>query len=128
VENAWYVVSAVDAMGYAGGYAPPVQAGTPSDANATHLVASLQMASPSSLQRGAWVQFVVPRPTNVRITVYAVDGRRLRTLFDGPHEAGVERILWDGRDAVGRRVAPGMYVVRFALGDTELTQKLVLTR
>jgi hypothetical protein len=128
LENAWYVVSAVDATSYAGGYAAPVQAGAPSDANPAHLVASLQMASPSSLQRGAWVQFVVPQAAPVRITVYSVDGRRLRTLVDGRHDAGVERILWDGRDDTGRRVAPGMYVVRFALGERELTQKLVLTR
>ena len=128
VQNAWYVVSAVDATSYAGGYASPVQAGTASDANQPRLLASLQTVSPSSLRHGAWIQFVMPHAAPARVTVYSVDGRRLRTLFDGPRAAGVDRIHWNGRDDAGRRVAPGMYVVRFALDGSELTQKLVLTR
>ena len=38
------------------------------------------------------------------VEVYAVDGRRVRTLGSGP------RPVWNGRDAAGRRVPQGTYI------------------
>jgi len=44
-----------------------------------------------------------------RITIYDAGGRRLRRLHEGTPATG--RIGWDGRDADGRPVAPGVYFV-----------------
>ena len=46
----------------------------------------------------------------VSMTVYDVLGRRVRQVWDGPLGAGSHRFTWDGRDAVGREVAAGVYV------------------
>jgi len=128
VTGAWYVVSAVDASGYAGGYAAPVQAGTASDAGDIPPVASLHAASPGSLRRGVWVQFALPRSGAADVAIYSVDGRLRRTLHAGSKHAGVHRSFWDGRDDGGQSVAPGVYLLRFALDERSFSQKLVLTR
>ena len=46
----------------------------------------------------------------VSLTVYDVLGRRVRQVWQGPLGAGRHRFVWDGRDAVGKAVAAGVYL------------------
>jgi len=55
--------------------------------------------------------------------VYAVDGRRVRRLLARP--SGTELDLrWDGRDAAGRAVPAGAYVIRVKAGDFSATHEV----
>jgi len=60
----------------------------------------------------------VPRP--VEIGVYDLSGRLVRIVHDGPELNGrYEDKAWDGRDAGGQLVPPGLYIVRIAVeGDS----------
>ena len=55
------------------------------------------------------------------VRIYDAAGRLVRTLAGRP-------ATWDGRDTAGRRVAPGVYVLRVGVGGDEAETKLVLTR
>ena len=46
-----------------------------------------------------------------RLAIHDLAGREVRVLVDGD-VSGTTRAGWDGRDASGRRVAPGLYVAR----------------
>ena len=61
---------------------------------------------------GVTVPYVLPAAGIVRVAVYDVLGRLVRVLTDGPLDGGPHDARWDGRDASGRRVASGAYVVR----------------
>jgi len=50
----------------------------------------------------------------VDLTVYSVDGRRVRTLVRGIREPGEYETVWDGRDDGGRAVRAGVYFARLA--------------
>jgi hypothetical protein len=55
----------------------------------------------------------------------------VRTLVDATWPAGEREVPWDARDAAGRAVPPGVYLVRLDVGpgkDAAVTQRLVLTR
>lgn len=55
-----------------------------------------------------------------RVSVHDVGGREVRVLVDGELPAAGNRTSWDGRDAAGRRVSAGVYLVRVAtLGRVE---------
>ena len=54
----------------------------------------------------------LPREGPVALNVYDLLGRRVRTLVDRVLPAGEQRVLWDGRDASGQAVAPGVYFAR----------------
>ena len=58
------------------------------------------------------------RSTQVEVSVYALDGRRVRRLFSGTQSAGPQAQTWDGRDGGGQLVAPGLYLSRVDV-DTE---------
>jgi hypothetical protein len=64
--------------------------------------------------------FTLARPATVDLRVYDVAGRLVRTLVNDPLGPGAHEIRWDGRDASGLDVAPGVYFVRLrALGETQ---------
>jgi flagellar hook assembly protein FlgD len=64
----------------------------------------------------------------VRIEVYDVLGRRIRTLVDERRRAGPHRTVWRGRNALGRKVASGVYFLRLRAGETTATRKVVIVR
>jgi hypothetical protein len=62
------------------------------------------------------------------VTIYAPDGNRIRSLYDGTMPAGRNELFWDGRNDRGKAVAAGVY---FAVAETEwntFIRKLVLIR
>jgi hypothetical protein len=64
----------------------------------------------------------------VRLRVYDVSGRLVRTLVDGPQGKGHHDVPWDGRSDDGRRVGAGVYFVRLELGSETTAGKLVLMK
>jgi hypothetical protein len=65
---------------------------------------------------------------HVRIRVFDVTGRLVRTLVNRFESPGANFVVWDGRDEIGAPVASGIYFCRFdARGFTE-TRKMVLLR
>jgi len=55
------------------------------------------------------LRYRLARDGNVRLTVYDLAGREVRTLVDGPRTAGEHQVVWDGTDAAGRPAASGVY-------------------
>jgi hypothetical protein len=61
-----------------------------------------------------------------RLEIVNVAGRRVRLLEDGLHAPGEHEIAWDAADGRGRRVARGVYWVRWMAGGRQATRKVVL--
>jgi flagellar hook assembly protein FlgD len=61
----------------------------------------------------------------VRLRIYDVTGRLVRTLLDREEKPGTRQIVWDGRDDDGTAVALGLYVCSFQAPGYHRTQKLV---
>ena len=55
----------------------------------------------------------LPRRTTLALAVFDISGRRIRELA-GPalFDAGSHTLRWDGRDAAGTRVPPGLYLLK----------------
>ena len=53
----------------------------------------------------------------VSAAVYDARGARVRDLGSGWRASGKHRLIWDGRDALGRAAVSGRYFCRIALGD-----------
>ncbi len=65
---------------------------------------------------------------DVRLEVFDIAGRRLRTLHNGWLEAGRHTIQWDGKDAAGGDVASGLYMYRLTSGEWTEARKMQLVR
>jgi len=66
--------------------------------------------------------------TPVRIEIYDVTGRLVRTLVNEPLAAGSYETRWDSRDERGQSVAAGIYFYRLVTSDADLTRKMVVLR
>jgi len=64
----------------------------------------------------------------VRLSVYDVNGRMVRALFDGPVPAGRHELAWDARDDRGRPLPAGTYMLRAQIGQSTASRKITLLR
>ena len=71
------------------------------------------------------IPFTLAAADAVRLQVYDLRGRLVRTLWDGPLAAGPHRLDWDGRNAAGRPVASGVYLYRLEVGGQVHSRKLL---
>ncbi|MBD3220424.1 type I pullulanase [bacterium] len=64
----------------------------------------------------------------VRLRVYDVRGQLVRTLVDAPRPAGVNTVVWDGRNDAGRPVASGVYVYRLETARQALSGRMLMLK
>jgi hypothetical protein len=59
------------------------------------------------------------------LAVFALDGRRIRSLLQGRCSPGARRVIWDGCDDRGFPVGPGLYFLRLRAHGGSLTNRLL---
>ena len=62
---------------------------------------------------------------DVRVTIYDILGRVVRQSHQGIQSVGTHSVLWDGNNASGHRVAPGVYFYSLQAGNEMQTRKMV---
>jgi choice-of-anchor B domain-containing protein len=62
------------------------------------------------------------------LAIYGVNGTLVRAFEHGAAIPGLHAEPWDGRDAAGQPVGPGVYFVRLAVGEEVRSAKLVVAR
>ena len=85
------------------------------DVPSSHLrSAGLDLAPgyPNPFVASTVVSFTMPRAGPVRLSVYDVRGRLVKTLFRGVREAGPQSVRWDGRTEGGVDAPSGSYFLR----------------
>jgi hypothetical protein len=85
-------------------------------------------AWPNPAQSSARIRFALAREGDARLEIYDPAGRLVRRLVAGRLPAGERTLPWDGRDARGRRVAAGLYLLRLSTGAEVRTSRLVMLR
>ncbi|MEA2062789.1 MAG: FlgD immunoglobulin-like domain containing protein, partial [Gemmatimonadota bacterium] len=92
---------------------------------------TLEQNSPNPFNPSTTIGFSVPASheiQTVRLFVYDIRGRLVRTLVDGVREPGCYTAYWDGTDAAHRQVASGVYFYRIQAGRFTQTRKMVLLK
>ena len=75
------------------------------------------------------IKYVVPTEGGrVRLEIFDVMGRRVRTLVDQVQSGGERSVMWNGCDDSGRSLPTGIYVYRLRAAGADLTQKMLLLR
>lgn len=74
------------------------------------------------------VAYEIGAAAPVRVQILDVTGRRVNNLELGPRPAGAHDFTWDGRDARGQRVVPGVYFIRFLAGAGERGTRVIVLK
>ena len=102
--------------------------GTSVPDDATGESSLLARIAPNPARESTRVTFRLPEPSNVRLTVYDVSGRRIATLSPGIMQAGDHSLVWNGHDDSNREVRAGIYLVRLEIGYRSQASPVVVVR
>lgn len=109
----------VTVLGSPVGVEPPAAASAP---------LALEPNEPNPVRGMTTFRYSLPVAGPARLTIFAADGSLVRALLDGPARAGANRVVWDGRDGLGRAAPTGLYVFRLDSDAGSLSRKLVVVR
>jgi hypothetical protein len=87
---------------------------------------SLDQNAPNPFARTTTIHFTLPTASQVRMEVFDLMGRHVRTLAVGMYEAGGHAVEWDQRDLSGNRMRAGVYLYRLVAGRNRALRKMVL--
>ncbi len=132
--NSAYVV-ALDRTQHVLGVMPgQVVVGTPTDIEDDPWDASLpdqfrlEQNYPNPFNMTTRIEYELPRPTEVELTVFNVLGQQVRTVVSGMQSAGPHACEWDGRSESGREVPSGIYFYRLSADSQSDVRKMVLVK
>jgi hypothetical protein len=83
---------------------------------------------PNPFADRASVRFSLAQEGPVDVSIYSVDGRRVRTLVRGTLPAGTHTFEWDRGNDQGTRMGPGLYFVRLTTVQGRFTHKLSIVQ
>jgi flagellar hook assembly protein FlgD len=64
----------------------------------------------------------------LRINVYNLRGQKVITLADQSYSRGSHSVCWDGRDAHGKPVSSGVYIIELQSPGIRMSTKAVLAK
>lgn len=102
--------------------------GASSDGAGVGVALDVAAPIPNPFSDASTLSFSIPESGPVRVDLFDVSGRIVRTLFDGAMARGPHALVWDGRNAAGRDVGAGVYFYRLTAGAATSTRRAVLTR
>ena len=98
------------------------------DRTNTPMTTLLLGAYPNPVTSSTSIRFQLAQEENVRLEIFDVSGRLLRTVYSGVAAAGEHAVDWDGRTDSGAAVHNGVYPYRLQVAGKIWTQKLSVSR
>jgi hypothetical protein len=74
------------------------------------------------------ISYYLSEGCEVKLTIYNILGRRVKTLFEGHQNAGVKTLVWDGKNDQGEQLSSGIYFYRLQAGEFIQTKKMNLLK
>ena len=87
---------------------------------------------PNPFNPGTTIRFDVPElhgnKTRVELTIYDIQGHKIKTLLNEPLEAGTYQVTWDGLNENGNQISSGIYIYNLKTESFSATKKMMLIR
>ena len=88
----------------------------------------LEQNYPNPFNASTVVRFSMPHDGRVRLEVFNILGRKVRTLLDDFKPLGLYAVDWDGTDDGGAPVSTGVYFYRIQTADYSKTRSMLLLK
>ena len=97
-------------------------------ASAAPAMTSLEQNWPNPFNPVTRITFSVPSDQPARLSIYDVNGRLVRKLFEGIATRGDNIFTWDGKNDRGQSVSSGVYYYKLYAGKFSDTKKMVMLK
>ena len=88
----------------------------------------LQQNYPNPFNPSTTITFDLPSPEHVNLTVFNVQGQKVKTLVNSTCPAGFHQVSWDGKDTLDRDAGSGVYFYLLKTDESTITKRMVLMR
>ncbi len=88
----------------------------------------LEQNYPNPFNPTTTINYSIPAPAVVKLTIYNLLGQEVRVLVDEFQSSGYKTISWDGRDNNGFSLVSGIYFYSLAADDFRITRKMMLLK
>ncbi len=90
---------------------------------------ALMQNYPNPFNGNTLIEFHLPVSGNVKISVYNIQGQKVKTITESRYSSGVHTLLWDGTSDNSTLVSSGIYLYRILLDDHQsITKRLVFLK
>lgn len=89
---------------------------------------ALSAPAPNPAASHTTLRWALPRAGSVRLAIYDVAGRQVRSLALGLRDAGPHADAWDLRDDGGHAVRAGLYFARLEFAGRSLVRRIAIAR
>ena len=110
-------------------FAVPVEnPGQPGESQTPAANLALEQNHPNPFNPQTTIDFSLPRTESVRLDIFDVQGRLVRTLVDANLGQGSHSVTWTGETNDGVRAASGTYVYRLTTDSRVLSKTMALVK
>jgi hypothetical protein len=88
----------------------------------------LHRAYPNPFNPTTTLKYELGSAGSVSIDVFDVNGRKIRSLYNGISSAGQHEIRWNARDNQGRQMSSGVYLFKVNVDGKVQTAKMLLLK
>lgn len=74
------------------------------------------------------IRYALPSECKVKLVIYNILGRKVRTLVNEQQSTGLISVRWDGRDDKGSDVSTGIYLYKLQAGEFTETKKMLFLK
>ena len=89
---------------------------------------ALHQNYPNPFNPTTTLQYDLPEDAQVKIMIYDLMGREVKTLVNNQQTAGFKSIIWNASNNLGQPVSAGMYLYRISAGEFHSVKKMVLLK
>ena len=87
---------------------------------------TLKQNQPNPFRVGTVLRFALPEARDVRLEVFDIGGRLVKSLARGRFGPGLHTLTWNGLGDRGTRLPSGVYLYRLAAGKDVAHRKLIM--
>ena len=88
----------------------------------------LEQNFPNPFNPSTSIPLALPARSQVHLAIFNVLGQKVRTLINGPMDAGFHTMIWNGLDERGDQAAAGMYFYLLEADNFRQTRKMTLVK
>jgi len=81
---------------------------------------------PNPFNPSTRISYLIHESSRVGLSVYNIQGQKVRTLVDEVQAPGSYKVGWDGRDDANRMLPAGVYVYRLSANSETTEKKMIL--
>ena len=95
-----------------------------------HIIKSFKLLQnyPNPFNPSTTIEYEIPKSGNVEISIYDLNGRKIKTLLNKYQQQGSFKVKWDGNNKFGHKVASGLYFYSIVFDNSVSSKKMILLK